>query len=323
VEAGKETYLVIADHVDDAGGTLIVSRDISVMESQEIYSTLTLLSVALVIALVSVVLSYVNARQLVRPLQRLTHRIHQTEPGKSMARLDTDYNDIEFVEIAQTFNRFLSELEAFVGREKSFVKLASHELRSPLAVIAGALEIIEKRDQLTEEDKHTLARVRRASQSMQADIEVRLKLARGEMEPGAREPVNVERSIQDTLADLRSTRPEQAERLHFEPGKNSVVVTTDPSLMRMLIRNLVHNALTHTRSTVQIELSTDGFRVSHSGAGLPQPVMERLSRPLARQPEAMQESSFGLLIVQLICERLKLARSDDTGTAIEIGFNPV
>ena len=56
-----------------------------------------------------------------------------------MQRCHSDYNDREFTDIAESFNRFLTELESHIERERSFVKLASHELRTPLAVISGAL----------------------------------------------------------------------------------------------------------------------------------------------------------------------------------------
>ena len=326
VEASENTYLVIAERVTEPAGNLYVSREISVMEQQEFFSGLTLLIVALLVALVGVVLSYFNVRQLVRPLETLTHHIRSTEPGKSMPRLETEYRDLEFAEIATAFNRFLDALEAFVEREKSFVKLASHELRSPLAVISGALDVLESRGEMSDRDYHTLARIRRASRDMTADVNVLLKLARGSADEDTVARLNLSESVQDTIADLANAYPDQAPRVVYTTEtNNSVKVVADPALVRMLIRNLIQNAIQHTRSTVNVCITRTDLWVSDSGHGLPGSVIDRLREPPKDRPKVMQETTFGLLIVQLVCERLgwqmSVVRSDDRGTEICVHFD--
>ena len=326
VEASENTYLIIAERIIEPAGSLYVSREISVMEQQEFYSGLTLLVVALLVALVGVILSYFNVRQLVRPLETLTHRIRSTEPGKSTLRLETEYRDFEFAEIATAFNRFLDALEAFVEREKSFVKLASHELRSPLAVISGALDVLESRGEMSDRDYHTLARIRRASRDMTADVSVLLKLARGSADDDTVARLSLSGSVQDTIADLANAYPEQAPRIVYTAETdNAVRVIADPALVRMLIRNLIQNAIQHTRYTVGVYLTQSDLWVSDSGDGLPGSVIERLKETPKDRPKVMQETTFGLLIVQLVCERLgwqmSVVRSDDRGTEICVHFD--
>ncbi|BES72278.1 HAMP domain-containing sensor histidine kinase [Marinobacter nanhaiticus D15-8W] len=326
LELPDATYLVLVRDVDEPAGRLYLSQDISIMEDQELLSQLTVLGVLLGMAVVGFVISRLSAKHLVNPLHRLTSQIQATEPAKSMRRLDTRYADTEFADIANAFNRFLDAIEAFVEREKSFVKLASHELRTPLAVMTGALDIIEKRGTLSEADRRTLGRIRRATDGMHSDVDILLKLARGSIDSDEYRKLSLNNSIEDTLEELESSQGDYRERLRFVPKQPDQTVTTDPALLRMLLRNLLLNALKHTRYGVDIETFPGRLRIRDYGDGLPHHITERLTQPVLTSRSSFQESSFGLLIVQLICERqgwqLNVVQSGESGTEIDVDLNP-
>ncbi|ROT94556.1 sensor histidine kinase [Marinobacter sp. R17] len=323
IEVGDKTYLMLIEATNQPAGRLYLSQDITIMESKQLLLQLIVLGVLGAMALIGLVLSRTTARRLTRPLQQLTHQIQATAPASSMRRLSTEYQDAEFADIASAFNRFLDALEAFVDREKSFVKLASHELRTPLAVITGALDIIEKRDTLSEADARTVGRIRRAATDMQADVNVLLRLARGNLDEEQRARLGLRQAIDDTIADLESTPGSSPGRLRLQAGELDLTLLADPALLRMLIRNLLQNALKHTRGPVDIDVTADGLQIVDYGSGLPDRIIQRLSTPLHGKA-GMQESSFGLLIVQLICERLgwtlDVAESGPDGTAMFISF---
>ncbi|MDK7178822.1 histidine kinase dimerization/phospho-acceptor domain-containing protein, partial [Micrococcus luteus] len=77
-----------------------------------------------------------------------------------MQRLDTDYDEIELHSISDSFNQFLMQIEQFVQREKNLLNMASHELKTPLAVMLGGLDILDKRGNLSPKDEVTLQRIR-------------------------------------------------------------------------------------------------------------------------------------------------------------------
>lgn len=322
LELAEATYLVLVRAVDEPAGRLYLSQDISIMEGQEFLSQLSVLGVLLGMVFVGFILSRLSAKHLVNPLRRLTTQIQATEPAKSMRRLDTRYGDMEFADIANAFNRFLDAIEAFVEREKSFVKLASHELRTPLAVMTGALDIMEKRKTLSEADSRTLARIRRATDGMHSDVDILLKLARGHVDSDEPRKLSLNHSIEDTLEELESSQSEYRPRLRFTPSNPDHVVMADPALLRMLLRNLLLNALKHTRHAVDIEALPQCIRIRDYGEGLPDQVAHRLTTPVSSAKGGFQESSFGLLIVQLICERLgwqlNVVQSGEAGTEIEV-----
>ena len=243
-----------------------------------------------------------------------------------MQRLENDYIEHEYNNIANAFNRFLDAMEDFVQRENMFIKTASHELRTPIAILSGALDVIEKRQQLSAADKQTMRRIRQTVNNMQVEVNTLLALLRNE-QPGSDSQISLGMLIQDANEEIQNEMPIAAERLnHLESNYDEQLVHTHRSLVRMLLRNLLHNALQHTHGEVCIQSSDSVIKVTDFGSGLPSDIHQRLTSHPNEQPLHSQETRFGLLIAQMISEKLNLklsvAQSDTGGTTIEINFTP-
>jgi len=323
IEIGETTLLIVGEKLKQPDGKLFLAQDITIMENRESLVQLALVGVAGFMLLVGFFIARTGAQYLVRPFRKLTHEVMNTSPGSSMRQIDTGYRDQEFCDIADAFNRFLSALEHHIEREKSFVKLASHELRTPLAVMSGALNVLERRQSLSTADQKTLARIRRAMQTMRDDTEVLLELARSEASESDARTIVLQEVVQNTIDDLEHGHPDHAGRITVYNNSPGMRVTTHPALVRMLMRNLLQNALRHTRAEVEVRMIENRISVRDFGSGLPINVAEHLSAsgaPTAINPKAgeMSNATFGLLIVRLVCERLgwdlEIAQSDNEGT---------
>lgn len=323
IEIGETTLLIVGEKLKQPDGKLFLAQDITIMENRESLVQLALVGVAGFMLLVGFFIARTGAQYLVRPFRKLTHEVMNTSPGSSMRQIDTGYRDQEFCDIADAFNRFLSALEHHIEREKSFVKLASHELRTPLAVMSGALNVLEQRQSLSAADQKTLARIRRAMQTMRDDTEVLLELARSEASESDARTIVLQEVVQNTIDDLEHGHPDHAGRITVYNNSPGLRVTTHPALVRMLMRNLLQNALRHTRAEVEVRMIENRISVRDFGSGLPINVAEHLSAsgaPTAINPKAgeMSNATFGLLIVRLVCERLgwdlEIAQSDNEGT---------
>ncbi|WP_417545563.1 ATP-binding protein [Marinobacter sp.] len=323
IEIGETTLLIVGEQLDQPDGKLFLAQDITIMENRESLVQLALVGVAGFMLLVGFFIARTGAQYLVRPFRKLTHEVMNTSPGSSMRQIDTDYRDQEFCDIAEAFNRFLSALEHHIEREKSFVKLASHELRTPLAVMSGALNVLEQRQSLSAADQKTLARIRRAMQTMRDDTEVLLELARSEASESDARAIVLQEVVQNTIDDLEHGHPDHAGRITVYNNSPGLRVTTHPALVRMLMRNLLQNALRHTRAEVEVRMIENRISVRDFGSGLPINVTEHLGAVGA--PSAITSATgesgnttFGLLIVRLVCERLgwdlEIAQSDSDGT---------
>lgn len=320
---GENTYLITTGLVRN--GTFFLAKDITLFESREATFHQILLGLGIGVILLGIILSRVTGKRLVAPLQQLTTRIGQTAPAPQMNRLSVDYKDSELRAIAQSFNLFLGELEMYVKREQSLMGLASHELRTPIAVIAGALDVIERRGGMDGPDKAPLLRMRRATYEMAANIEVILMLTRKKTAVEKRASIDLNALLEEIHADL-SRNIEDIDKRLDAVITGTPAIKEDPALVKMLLRNLLQNALQHTAGKVTVHITDQCIDISDEGQGLPEAYMRYLSDPHADAGELLSLSGFGLFIVTLICERLawpiQVVPSQTAGTRIRISFDP-
>lgn len=329
IEVGETTLLIIGQQLEEPNGALFLAQDISIMEGRMTMVQLVLVGVAGFMLIVSFFVARAGAQYLVRPFKKLTQDVYNTTPSPrlSMGRIATDYRDQEFCDIASAFNRFLSELEAYIEREKSFVKLASHELRTPLSVMSGALDVLEQRKSLSAADQKTLARIRRAMQTMRDDTDVLLELARSEATESDARTIDLHDFVQDTVEELEHGYPDQVGRIDIYNDGPKLGVTAHPALVRMLLRNLLQNALRHTHGKVEVRVIENSISVRDFGSGLPAYITEHLNvqggaSAMTTSAGQFSNTTFGLLIVRLVCERLgwglEIPQSDSQGTEFVI-----
>ncbi|MDX5444584.1 MAG: HAMP domain-containing histidine kinase [Zoogloeaceae bacterium] len=323
VQVGERTYLLSIERTATPPGVLYLAQDITLMESRETVLQVGLAAFAIAALALALLLARLGTRRIVAPLQELTRHIARIRPGTPFARLETHYREAELADIADMLNRLLAELDAYVQREKSLVSLASHELRTPVAVISGALDVLEQRDSLGAADRDTVARIRRAADEMRADVEALLKLARRADKDEQLEQVDLAAALKVLVEQQNCGTPAQRSRVHLRTAQPGPVVAADPALVRMLLRNLLQNALRHTRGAVRIDLGAHSLSIADEGEGLPDRVRKRLASPGDRH---VPDDGLGLFIVRLICERLgwllQIRRSDAGGTVLDLLFLP-
>lgn len=323
---GKETYIGRKQQLDN--GVLYFAKNITAFEDREHFFQIILIFVVLIVLGVSVFLSYLSSQRLVKPWRELSEEISAIPVGKNMPLIDTDYQDAELYVIASNFNQFLTELNAYVQRENALLSLASHELRTPIAVIAGALDIIESRQQLSTKDAVTLERIRQACTEMQMNVEALLKLARKKGDLINHEVFRLSDVLHQVRDDLQHLYITQ--RVHIEFHEQEVMLLSDLFLCKMLIRNLVQNALQHTEGEVLIIETQEYLDICDKGTGLllkHQHLLQQTpakTKPNSASDVGSSEHGFGLYIVTLVSERLawpiEILKSDHEGSHLRVHF---
>jgi PAS domain S-box-containing protein len=192
---------------------------------------------------------------------------------------------------------------------ESFAYSISHDLRAPLRAIDGFSRLLGERhgDQIQDEGREYLSRVRNATGRMGSLIESLLKMARlgrGGIKPV---PLDLGQMSAEIVAELRSGEPGREVTVEIAPGLDAV---GDPSLVRNLLQNLVGNAWKFTRDSgdARIEIGRDGdgaFFVRDNGAGFAQEYADKLFRPFQRlhSQEQFAGDGIGLASVKRIVER--------------------
>lgn len=316
IQLEGKTYLVTVDTVET--GVLYVAKNITHFENREALFQIALIIMTLIIIGFSLLLAILSSRRIVRPLKLLSERISRIPVGSNMPRMETDYVDAELHSIAMTFNRFLDELESYVQREQSLLSLASHELRTPIAVMSGALDILESRNQLYPNDRTTLNRVRRSCDEMRDNVNILLKLARREPANQVHEVFDVCPVAQQVIDDLKISHHVD-DRIRLE-AQYSLTVTADLAMVRMLLRNLIQNAVQHTQSDVRVTISERFIEIEDQGTGLTTDQQAILLGQRKIASDGSSLSGLGLYVVTLMTERLgwqlDIAQTDNNGTRI-------
>jgi signal transduction histidine kinase len=318
LEVEGETYLATVETVQT--GVLYVAKNITHFEKREALFEIALVIMTLIIIAFSLLLAVLSSRRIVRPLKLLSERISRTPVGPNMPRMETDYLDAELHSIALTFNRFLDELEAYVRREQSLLNLAGHELRTPIAVMSGALDILESRGQLYPNDRATLKRVRRSCDEMRDDVNILLKLSRREAAHQIQEVFDVCPVAQQVIDDLKISH-HAGDRVTLD-AQYPLTVKTDPVMVRMLLRNLIQNAVQHTKNDIRVTIAESAIQIEDQGSGLTTDHQAILLGQKKISADGSTPSGLGLYIVTLMTERLDwqldITQTDTNGTKIRL-----
>ena len=102
--------------------------------------TVAVVGLAVAVGLVALV-AWWSGNLVVRPLGYLTRQVHNLDEQNLDQRVDVPAAPTEVADVARALNTLLSRIDASLAREKEFLANASHELRSPLAVLRGELEL--------------------------------------------------------------------------------------------------------------------------------------------------------------------------------------
>lgn len=327
---GGQSYLIHVEQLDR--GTLYLAKDITAFERREAFFHIILAMTVLLVLAIGVVLAHLTTRRIVRPLTRLAKAVDRLVPGQSTAgerSFPVDFEESELRRIAEPFAYYLHQLDQLMLRERRLIAMASHELRTPVSTITGALDVIDKHAARPEAGiagevgQRALQRIRIAAEEMRAQIDAILTLARGTERDEQRVAVELGALCRDLISGLAEGGL-AAERIELSLAPQPVIVETDPVLAKMLLRNLLHNTLAHTPSgPISLCLGGNGISIEDKGPGLPLAYRKLLGQAQERSIPAY--GGLGLYLVTLIAERLQWQLSTSTpeqgGTRITVSWH--
>ena len=216
--------------------------------------------------------------------------------------------------------RQLRRREEEVARERDrleeFASLVSHDLRSPLNVAAGNLEIVTERLADESIDFEELGAVKRSLDRMDALIEDLLALARQGAGIDETEPV----PLAELVAECWQTVDTEAATLSVE---TDAVVAADRSRLRQALENLFGNAVAHAGPDVTVAVGAlpdgEGFYVADDGPGIDAEIREAVFEAgVTTNPDG---TGFGLKIVAEVAEAhgwtVELAEGETGGARFE------
>jgi two-component system sensor histidine kinase QseC len=245
------------------------------------------------------------------PLQAMSARLR--------ARSPQDSSPLETAGIPPEVRPLVTELNGFFGRaadmrrrEQAFVADAAHELRTPLAGLRVQAEVVELSDDDPGARRHALAQIRVSIDRCNRLVEQLLTLSRletlldeaagGEQKglfPFA--PLDWPALLEETLGEFRAQAEDKRIALQCVVRTLPARSMGAPSLMAILLRNLLDNAVKYTpdNGSIGVTLDSHALTVENSGPGIPDACLARLGERFFRPPgQEVSGSGLGLSIVK-------------------------
>ena len=261
--------------------------------------------------IISGVGAYLLARAALAPAERLRRAAAALSEQDPAARLPVPRTRDEIAALAGTMNDLLARLHSALARQRSFVADASHELRTPFAVLSGELELAARPGRTRAELADAVASAAAEAARLSRITDDLLTLASSD------ERQLIIRPAPADLARLLARSADQAARRAADSGVTlqisampGVTALVDPDRIRQAVDNLIDNALRFAPAGSQIEISAAAsgpdvtVSVADSGPGFPADFLphafQRFRRPDGGRARADGGAGLGLAIVEAI-----------------------
>ena len=253
-------------------------------------------------------LSYLLAGRALAPVEAMRRRAAQVTLEHSGERLPLPEADDEIRHLGETLNEMLDRIESSLEREREFVADASHELRTPMAILRTEIELAGHEGRSVEELRAALSSAGEEVDRLSRLAEDLLVLARSDQGqlPLRREPVDI-RVLLERVQERFARRAKDAGReLAVDARASSANV--DPMRLEQALSNLVDNALRHGAGEVRLSAWRNGeralFEVSDEGPGFPPEFANRAFERFTRPDHARTGggAGLGLAIARAIAE---------------------
>ena len=251
-----------------------------------------------------------------RPTLEITEQAEAIRGGMQAERITAHADVREFGRLVSVLNGMLDRLRSAFESQRRFTADASHELRAPLNVLQGELEVALRRERSAEEYRETLARCRVEALRMGSLVQDLLALARSDA--GVLVAQRVALDLNDLARQVaerhRSLAAEHGVLLNVEGGPAPVF--GDPAVLERAVANLVANAIRFSPRggtvTIETRQGADGqsLTVRDSGPGVPPEQVPRLFTRFFRgdsarsraEAEHDQSTGLGLAIARAAAE---------------------
>lgn len=258
-----------------------------------------------ILVTVIVLVAVVVVHRATRPVRELSQGL-QARPEGDLSRIDASGAPRELLPLVEATNQVMERLQHLLDHQKRFVRDASHQLRTPLAVLKAQVQSalhgdLEPRQALLEINGTVDRATRLANQMLAlAKVEQLRQQADGEVADFA----EVLREVALDLSPLIAEKD-----LDFDIATRAAPLHAHEWMLRELARNLLHNAIKHSPpgGSLAVRLDSDGrhaaLTISDSGAGITAELRERLFQPFSAG-DVRHGSGLGLAICSEIVRAL-------------------
>ena len=282
-------------------GTVTLVKPVKRLSQYLDLSRKEVLKIAVITLILFLLSGFLLVRRIVRPIEELTDYTEKVGSGEKPSLPKLPEGELNM--LGKTIDEMRRNLDGKSYIE-SYIQSLTHELKSPIAAIKGASELIEA-DAISDEDKKLLRNINRESERMSEMVQNLLLLSRLENFDFSSFKENLDLSeIAEEIVDEMKERYTNREFQLKTSGKPQL--SGDRFLVKTALNNVISNAVDFSEGAIQIEVDDNAsVTVVDSGTGIPDYALKKVKEKffsLPRPGSGAKSSGLGLSIVQEIME---------------------
>lgn len=333
VRVGPVSYLTVASPIREGRSTLgvvVVAASLARLQVESAQVALLAASEAAVALLVAVISAYLILRRVLRTVGAVTETAVDASQGDLTKRIGYQGVDDEVGRMAAAFDGMLTRISATVSSQRQLLADVSHQLRTPLTVARGHLEVLGRTGSDDPgEVRETTALVIEELNQMSSLVDQLLLLGHS-LESDFIQVDQVD--LRSFMADLKAASTVLADRNWALAEVPDAVLLVDQAKLRGALLNLIDNAVKATQEGDSIKLfaTCDGgvtLGVSDTGSGI-DPALQAVvfDRFRRADPPDQRGSGLGLALVRAIAQghggSVQLESAVGQGTTVTIILPP-
>lgn len=296
----------------DRGTGLVVHTAQKLEAREELVSYLvkdTLSIIMLILPLLGLFI-WLGVNRSLQPLKQLMKEAGSMEPH-ALRPFNLEDTPSEVVPLIRALNGLLERLARAIENERRFTADAAHELRTPLAGLKVQLQVALRATEKQQRDKAIEKSLEGIDRTTHL-VNQLLTLARADRESASTlnfQPVDLVRLAGETIAALQECAGRHGIRLEIDSAQPGLLVEGEPTLLQILLRNLLENAINYTPAPgaagIRVARDQDRIRLEvwDSGSGMSEQTLELMFQRFRRGTQNGRDGSgLGLSIVKRIAE---------------------
>lgn len=310
-----------------------LSIGVSQEESSSVLHNLFLVLCFTYVVLVFIlyIIMYYVASKAIKPVHQLIDSASEINESNISSRLPLPQNKDEIYKLATTFNELLNRIENSMHQQKQFTADASHEMRTPLTIIKGTLEVLLRKQRTPEQYEQKINEVINQTDRLSFLFDQLLQLARAESNITLvkKENISLKKKI-ESLITVNNLLKKDNQLIYNIPA--NCVVIGDSVLLDSILENLISNAIKYNTPNGNVIFEwnekSNSLLIKDEGIGISKEqlpyLFNRFYRADNSRSSTIQGNGLGLSIVKRLCElqhiNISVESIENKGTTFTLQF---
>lgn len=331
-----EVHLVILNTKVMADGKLHAYLQVVKNMAAE-YSFLKVVVITMGIAdiagvLLSLLIGFLISKRMLRPIDKITTTAKEISISDLNRKIEVKGNDDELDRLARTFNEMIDRLRQSFEQQNNFVADASHELRTPISVVRGYIDLVDRWGKNDPEVlEEAIGAIKNETKDMGDMVERLLFLARSDIGKliVTKAQFSLFELIEELILEYRLVCPERVLRPKIAKDKQ---LLADRKMIKQVLRAVIDNSIKYSPENSEIRIfavdkqNEIAISVQDFGIGIPQDklkgIFERFYRVDSSRERKTGGAGLGLSIVETIVAahggRVEVESEPGKGTILTI-----